>query len=99
MIFLKHVFIIVCSVLWVKATLAQDIDLKNFSTETGECSFEEKDAITKKAIEENFELFTSYVLENVPIYRKRDNLQITGSVVEPLQTLNCLKRVGHASWP
>ena len=48
-----------------------EIDLKKFETATGECSVSEKEAINKKAIEENFELFSSFTITDAAIDRRR----------------------------
>lgn len=72
-----------------------EIDLKKFETATGECSVSEKEAINKKAIEENFELFSSFTITDAAIDRRRGASPPTGSKIAALETVSCLKRDGN----
>ena len=86
---------LICVTIWAGSLSAQDIDLPNFSTDTGECSSAVKSDLQKAALSANLTSFQSYTLSEVPIERRRGASPPTGNSLKPLQTLLCLAKDGN----
>ena len=93
-VFLKYISLI-CVTALAGSLSAQDIDLTNFSTDTGECSAAVKSDLQKAALSTNLTSFQSYALSEVPIERRRGTSTPTGKSLKPLQTLLCLAKDGN----
>ena len=93
----KFSYFIILLFLIPRLVFSQDneISLKDEEFETGECSVSKKDALNKRAIEANFELFKSFTIKETPIYKRRGASPKTGTKLSSLKTVSCLKRDGN----
>ena len=80
---------------WANPSSSQDIDLINFSTDTGECSSAQKSDLQKAALTKTLRAFQTYTLSEVPIERRRGASPPTEKRIKPLQTLLCLAKDGN----
>lgn len=92
---LKNLLISLFTLTWVTTANADEIDLVNFSTNTGECSSAKKSDLQKAALANTLTAFQTYTLSEVPIERRRGASPPTGKFIEPLQTLLCLAKDGN----
>lgn len=84
-----------CIFIWSGTAFAQEIDLINFSTDTGECSAAEKSDLMKAALSKTLRSFETYTLTEVQLERRRGVSHPTGKTIKPLQTLLCLEKDGN----
>lgn len=75
--------------------LAQDVDLFNFTTDSGECSAAQKADLQKASLIKTLTPFQTYTLSEVPIERRRGASPPTGKSIQPLKTLLCLAKDGN----
>ena len=89
-------FLLVTNLAFISPGLSQDneINLKGFETDNGQCTVSEKDDLYRQAIKENISPFSSFTISEAPIDSHRGFSPPTGAVIDPLETVACLKRDG-----
>ena len=92
---LKSVCIAFHILMCVNIASAEEIELINFATNTGECSAAQKSDLQKIALSETLKDFQTYSLSEINIERRRGASPPTGKKIRPLQTLMCLKKDGN----
>ena len=86
---LAVIFILACT---PNTSLAEEINLKDFLTSTGECSPAEKTDLQKGAFKKSLIPYLSYTISKAPIDRRKGASPPTGAVIEPLETVFCLAK-------
>lgn len=89
-------FLLVTNLAFISPGLSQDneINLMGFETDNGQCTVSEKDDLYRQAIKENISPFSSFTISEAPIDSHRGFSPPTGAVIDPLETVACLKRDG-----